>query len=130
MTLDEMMARMGFTPTDLGPYVSQLRVLTARRMSEGMVNASSGTWADECYERDERGFITGYKISAEERARAFLEVEWEMEHGHSCLIEMVDSLTWRRWYRFPAWVRDRVRSAGMAYRVWRDRKNANPYAMR
>lgn len=121
MNANQMMERMGFPTTERGPYVTQLRALVARQVSEGMLNRSGGTWAEECYERDANGFITGYKISHEERARTFLECEWAIENGHCHEIRNIDD------YR-P--IGDRWRKFLMDLRILRDKilGRKNPFA--
>lgn len=144
MDVDQMMARMGFSAEDRGPYVTLLRENVARQAGKGMIGRSAGSWAEEAYQRDENGFIVGYAISAEERARAMLEVDWHVEHGHSCERKLVDSgpfgwsfdtatMRWKLQVRprlLLPWLGDRCRELGMRFRIWRDRLAGvkNPYA--
>jgi hypothetical protein len=135
-TLDEMMGHMGFAPTDTGPNVTNLRKIVARQMSEGMVNRSAGTWAPE------HG-PAGMNLPAEERARAFLEIEWAMAQGYSCEVKCIDRpFGWRfyfkedkwryeiKWSRIPVWLGDRWRSIVLDAKVLGDRLRGkhNPYA--
>lgn len=119
MNLDQMMSRMGFEPTDTGPYVSDLRKLVKRQMSEGMVNRSAGTWAPKYG-------LAGNRLSPEERARCFLEVEWEMEHGHSYEVKNLDS----GWKRPASKFGDIFRALGFHLRTARSRLlgQRNPYS--
>lgn len=71
-SLDEMMAGMGFATSDIGPNVTELRVIVGHQIDNGLINRSAGTWAPE------HG-PAGMKLSAEERAAAFLEVESAIE---------------------------------------------------
>lgn len=149
MTDDERAAfimehRMGFPPSETGPHVTALRALVRKQVSEGLINRSGGTWADECYRRDENGFIIGYAISAEERARVLLEWDWEIEHGHSRCMSLLDCapVMWRfdtctmRWrlefaprYLKP-WLQDRWSYIPYQWRRWRNRNLKNPYRAR
>lgn len=136
MDLDQMMARMGFSPTDNGRYVTDLRKLVRRQISEGMINRSAGSWAPE------HG-LGGMRLPAEERARAFLEMEWELAQGHSYEVKCFDRpFGWRyhlkrdQWRyeivfsKIPAWLGDRWRSFRMTLRARGSRLlgNRNPYA--
>ena len=136
MTLDQMMEHMGFPATETGPYVTELRAVVARQISEGVVYRSGGSWAERCFDKE-----GNWTISHEERARELLAVEWEIQNAHSCRVECVDPIIWRsynvrtgersvrvRWHMIPAWCRDQFRRAGMRYRVWRNRNTTNPYA--
>lgn len=138
MTPEQLMLNIGFPPTETGPYVTELREHIARQMAYGMTNRSAGTFAEECYARDENRFITGYNISPEERARAMLEMDWAMENGHSYRTECIDPpIGWRynvktmrrtlkvRWSRLLPWVGDRFREAAMRWRIRRG--GQNPY---
>lgn len=129
-TTDEIMTRMGFQPNDPNPYVAALRKVVERQISEGMVTRSYGSWAPGNH-------------SDEVRAKAFLEVEWEMQHGHSYRQEVMDStpIDWRFntktmcWHleikprRLLPWLGDRCRETAMHFRIWRDRLMGarNPY---
>ena len=112
-TLDEMMARMGFTATDTGPHVTDLRKLVARQMSEGMTNRSAGTWAPGDH-------------SAEDRAQAFLEMEWAIQQGHCYEVRNLDS----GWSRPASMIGDWFRLMGFHFRKMRSRLlgRRNPYA--
>lgn len=122
-TVDQMMERMGFPTTETGPYVTELRTVVARQISEGMIDRSA------------------------ERARVFLEVEWEIQHGHSCQITLIDSRpiewafntkTMRHCLRFrprliAPWLGDRWRELRMKVSVWNDRyilRRVNPYNLK
>lgn len=76
-TLDEMMTKMGFNPGDTGPNVTELRKLVERQMQEGLVNRSAGSWAPGNH-------------TAEDRAKAFLEVEKALASGD---YEEIDPMT-------------------------------------
>ncbi len=129
-TLDQIMERMGFPATETGPYVTQLRALVARQMSQGMVERSAGSWAGD--------------FDCETRAKAFLAVEWAIEHGHCHQTECLDSFPITRYYstrdmrwhysfrprRIMPWLRDRVRLLGFHWRTKRDwlLGRSNPFA--
>lgn len=138
LTASEMMLKMGFPPSETGPYVTELRALIERKSAEGRVGCSGVTWADECYELDDAGFITGYKISHEDRAKAMLEMEWAVDNGHSYRVSTVDPIICRtfntttmrrgirvRWSSILPWVGDRWKETMMNIRVWHGGKN--PY---
>lgn len=82
--LDEMMYEMGFLSTDTGPNVTELREIVDRQMKNGLTYRSAGTWSHEC------GYA-GMKLSAEDRAAAFLEIEKAIEAGRFVEIGPVDS---------------------------------------
>lgn len=111
-TLDEMMARMGFAPTDTGPFVTELRALIARQMSQGMVDRSAGTWAPG-------------EHTAEDRARTLLQVEWAMEHGHAHEVKNIDE----DWSEPLTMIGDKLREGAFHLRVMRDKVlgRRNPY---
>lgn len=113
MTLEQMMARMGFEPTDTGPYVTELRKLVERQMAEGLVSRSAGTWAPGNH-------------SAEDRARAFLAHEWSMQQGHSHLVKNFD----RGWSEPLTMIGDWFRELGFHLRMLRSKilRRRNPYA--
>ena len=129
--------RMGFPPTATGPYVTALRALVRKQVANGMTNRSGGSWDTENH--------PDIWQQHEERARCILEWDWEIEHGHSCRVELVDSgpinkrfdTDTMRWYwRFRPqlirpWIADRCRSVWMTIRVWWDRgvmRRRNPYS--
>ena len=123
MTGEELMLQMGFPESECGHFVSKLRLLMNQKAEQGTSRVSGGTWADECYERDDNGFIVGYKISHEERARSFLEMWWAIDHGHSHQVEIVDGFRWRN---FLSCLRDKMREAAMHWRI--RRSGQNPYS--
>lgn len=146
MTDDERAAfilehRMGFPPSETGRYVSELRAHVRKQVSEGMCLRSGGTWSDECYTRDGNGFITGFSISHEDRARAILQMDWEMERGRSRCMNLVDSapimwrfntrtMCWRLEFApryIKPWLQDRFGWFGYRWRTWRNRNLKNPY---
>lgn len=110
MTLEQMMTRMGFEPTDTGPYVTELRKLVERQMAEGLISRSAGTWGNH---------------SAEDRARAFLAQEWSMQQGHSYRIENID----RDWSEPLTMIGDWFRGLGFHLRMLRSKllRRRNPY---
>lgn len=120
---EEIMLRMGFPETEDGHYVTLFRAMIAREVECGMVDHSYGTWAGD--------------ISCEERAKMFLALDWARRRGHQCRVELIDRLTWRRFWRrkdkvemLAAWTRDGVRRAVVSFRVWRDKyvlRLRNPY---
>lgn len=111
-TLDQMMSRMGFETTDTGPYVTELRAVVARQMSEGLISRSAGTWAPGNH-------------SAEDRARAFLAYEWSMQQWHSYRVENID----RDWSEQLTMIGDRIREVGFHFRMLRSKllRRRNPY---
>ena len=111
-----IMLRMGFPDTERGPFVTELRTLIRRQVSEGLVNRSGGSWAP--------GAET---LTYEERAKHLLAWEWEIQHGHSYRVEAIDGLHRRA---VLPWLRDRAREFALDIRLWWDRKvmkTANPY---
>lgn len=135
-----IMLKMGFPPTETGPFVSELRAKIVKQVAEGLVNRSGGSWAEGCYERDEEGHAVGWKISHEERARSLLEMEWSIEKGHAYEVKAIDppihwtfsTSTMRRgirvhWSLLLPWVGDRFRELAMVLRIRRGGKN--PYSL-
>lgn len=134
-----IMYRMGFSEADTGPMVTELRTLIKRQVSQGLVNRSAGTWAPE------HG-LAGMKLSPEERARVFLEVEWELEQLHSCEVKCMDPVWgWKYDFKKEKWkfffrgdrlipkVGDGWRQFRMDCRVFWNKRvlgRANPYARR
>lgn len=133
-----IMVRMGFAPADVGQNVSALRKEIGRQVREhGLTDRSDGTWAPEHGPR-------GMKLSAEDRARAFLELEWELAQGHYCKQSIIDPpFGWRcdllrkKWrYEIvfsdvPTWIGDCWRSGWLSLRVWFKRRvlrRRNPYS--
>lgn len=132
-TTEEIMTRMGFRSDELGPHVAELRKVVDRQISEGLQNRSYGSWAPGDH-------------TDEVRAKAFLEAEWAMQHGHCCEVKCMDStpIDWRfstktmRWHleikprRLLPWLGDRCREMAMHYRIWRDYLlgRSNPYRTR
>lgn len=130
MRVEDVMRQMNFSPSDKGPYVTQLRRLVCRQVAEGMVRRSAGTWAHDDF-------------SAEERAKAFLAAEWSMSNGHAHQVECLDcfpinrkfSTKDMRWHyyvrpdRIAPWVRDQIRVLGYHARILRDRivGHTNPF---
>lgn len=125
----EIMERMGFPPDDNGPYVTALRKVVERQVSEGMMNRSYGSWAPGNH-------------SNEVRAREFLKVDWEMQHAHCHEVKCFDGFisptfnaqtmrhgTRIRWRYFFPWLGDHWRSFACDLRIWRDRVRGvrNPY---
>lgn len=118
---EQIMLDMGFPESEQGPYVTELRKVIAEQVSHGLVRRSGGTWAPECF--DEKGAWT---ISHEDRARAFLEVEWEMKHGHTAEVKNLDG----GWDYPLSKLGDLWRRLLMDLRVWRDKVllgRVNPY---
>lgn len=109
---DQIMLEMGFPETERGPYSTELRALVCRQVSEGLRRRSAGTWA-----RDD--------IPCEERAKAFLAVEWEFAHGHAHEVKAIGGFAWDN---IPAWIGDRLRELRFHWRKWQNRKLINPYA--
>jgi hypothetical protein len=136
MTDDERSAfimehRMGFPPSETGPFVTALRAKVREQVAEGLTNRSGGTWAtDEIWHQHE------------ERARCILEMEWSIDRGHYHQTEVFDcypinrrfNTRTMRWHyefrpdRIMPWVRDQIRLVGYHWRKWRDRKLVNPYS--
>lgn len=113
MNLDQMMIRMGFEPTDTGPYVTELRVLIAKQMANGLISRSGGTWAPGNH-------------SAEDRARAFLAHEWSMQQGHFYRVDNMD----HDWSEPLTMIADTFRRLGFHLRMLRTKilRRRNPYA--
>lgn len=133
--VDIIMAQMGFTPYDTGPYVTELRAVMAKKVERGLRRASAGTFA---------GHLGS--IPAEERARAHLAMNWEIEQGMTYRVDCIDGKPWgwtfsvvdmkRRWRiqwkRIPAWLGDRRREAVFRLKRWWTRKvlkRVNPYSL-
>lgn len=127
---------MGFLPEHSGPNVQALREVIARRVSNGLTYMSAGSWSPGCGP-------AGMNLTPEERARAFLAIEWAQENGHSYLVKVPDppihwtfnTKTMRRgirihWSQIVPWIGDRFRELAFLWRVRRDRRNGrcNPYA--
>lgn len=133
--VDLVMAEMGFTPFDTGPYVTELRGVMAEKVERGLRRASAGTFP---------GVLSS--ITAEERARAHLAMNWEIAQGMTYRVDCIDGKPWgwtfnavtmkRRWrikwqYILP-WLGDRRREAGFLVRRWWRRKvlkQVNPYSL-
>jgi hypothetical protein len=113
MTLDQMMLRKGFEPTDTGPYVTELRKITIRQMSEGLTNASYGSWAPG-------------EHSAEDRAKALLELDWAIQQGHYHEVKNLDS----GWRRPISKIGDMFREFGYNFRKQRSKRLGlkNPFS--
>jgi hypothetical protein len=134
---ETIMTRMGFSDSDNGPMVSELRNEIVEQVRDrGLVSRSAGTWAPECGP-------AGRNLSAEERARAHLEVEWALSHGYCSEMKCLDRPWGKRinvrtmkrtyyivWDDLPVWAGDRWRSAKMKARIAWDRLRGirNPYA--
>jgi hypothetical protein len=134
---DVIMKRMGFEPSDEGRMVSRLRGEIARQVHEhGLVNRSAGTWAPEYGP-------AGMFLGSEERARAFLEMEWSLARGYSSEVKCLDRPWGRKrdlkkgrtyyfvdWKDIPVWFGDRWRSFKMDLRIAFDRLRGirNPYS--
>lgn len=134
---DLIMRQMGFGPDDEGPLVSKLRGEMARQVHEhGLIRRSAGTWAPE------HG-LAGMNLSQEERARAFLEVEWIIARGYTSEVRCLDRpFGWRynfkrdkwkyeiAWSDILVWLGDRWRLFRLDCRVGWDRLRGirNPYA--
>ena len=141
MTDDErteaIMARMGFRPDDDGPMVTALRKEMRHQVQDhGLVNRSGGSWAPQY------GF-NGMLLPPEQRARAFLEVEWSLAQGYHCEVKCMDRpwgkrtdvRTMKRTYfvkldDVPVWLRDRWRSFLLDIRIRWDKLRGirNPYS--
>jgi hypothetical protein len=113
ITLDHMMKRMGFDPADTGPYATELRKMVARQMANGMTDRSAGTWAPGDH-------------SAEDRARALLEVEYAIERGHFYEVRNIDG----DWSRPASMIGDGWRRTMLRFRVAKDKLlgRRNPYS--
>lgn len=127
-TANEIMLRMGFPDTETGPYVTELRKLIEKQVSEGLRNRSAGTWVGN--------------HSHEERARIFLMAEWNIQQGYAYKVKVIDPPIRRvidlktmkrrwviKWHRLPAWLGDKLRAKRSRLRMWRDRVLGiqNPY---
>lgn len=130
-TADDIMNKMGFPASEQGHYVTLLRASIERQVRDhGLAGASYGSWAGN--------------PDAEERARAFLEVEWAIAHGHSYQTECLDDFPINRYFstrdmrwhyefkpcRIAPWLRDQWRVLWFHFRVTRDRLlgRTNPFA--
>lgn len=83
--LEHIMWQMGFYPQDSGgPNVTKLRGMIARQIENGLVGASAGTWAPECGP-------AGMKLSPEERAAAWIELQEAIDAGHYTELDFKDS---------------------------------------
>lgn len=116
---DSIMLSYGFQPEDTGPFVQQMRREIRTQVANGLYSAHA-LWAGNG--------------TPEQRARAWLEVEWEVRHGGAYRVKAMGGLigrsfnieTGERRYRIKwAWFGDRLRQArARARRVWAGR---NPY---
>jgi len=91
-----------------------LRGSIAIQIKEGLHRRGATFWVDN-------------SISYEEKARAILEVDWEIAHGYSYRTEAIDGFDARN--PWP-WVGDRIREAAMKIRIfWRKTilRQRNPY---
>lgn len=143
LTTEENMANLGFRPEDHGPYVTELRVLVAKKVSEGMMRMAHPTWS---WSFDQ---MLGNEVDippAEERAKALLAFWWHVGRQHTARREAIDPIVQRyrtvqemidkkpgkvevKWRRIPAWTRDRLRLGRMKALVWWDKIRGirNPY---
>lgn len=128
-----LMTRMGFSDADCGPHVEKLRADVLRYVGRGL-NGFHVDWS--CPVTTE---------TAEIRALAILDVEWEIEHGHCCTTEVLDcypinrrfSTRDMRWHyefrpdRIMPLIRDVLRRAVMHLCIWRDSAlgRKNPYRL-
>lgn len=130
LTAEQIARSMGFPDDANGPYVTAFRALLREQVADGMTHRSGGTWAsDEIWD------------DHEERARCFLEIDWDIKQGHSCRVELLDVApiqwsfnikTMRRVLRvrpklIPAWFRDHYRRLAMQWQIWRTRNEVNPW---
>lgn len=102
-----IMMRMGFSEP-YGPYAAQLRDLTEKQVRErGLRMRGGGTWAGD--------------VDNETRARAILEMEWNLSRGHCARCMNIDKWT----------VGDALCRLGMNWRIFRDKyilRLRNPYS--
>ena len=122
----DLAEKLGFLPTDSGPYVTELRALLEKKQRAGLrnINASFST-----------------SLDAESRARALLSRDWEISHGAAYRVENVDGLirknynlstgknTWKL-NRPLAYFRDRYRKIKTSVYLFWSRKilrHTNPY---
>lgn len=82
--LDDIMWGMGFTAAQKGPNVTKLRSIMAKQIENGLKFHSAGTWALE------HG-PAGMKLSPEERAAAFIEVQEAIDAGQYTELDFADS---------------------------------------
>ena len=103
--INTIMANIGFLETDNGPYVTELRDMLANKGMNNM-GISWGPRADQ--------------MSAEDRAKSLLSVEWGIRRGHShCVYDLDARIDWRS---LPSRLK-------MYLCIWRDRLFfPNPYA--
>ena len=82
------MRGLGFSDEDRGPMVDELR-----QAMKGTINAGV-SWGPEAH-----------KMTAEERAAMFLDIQWAIERGHSNRVELLDStpIDWRYNLRRDSW---------------------------
>lgn len=127
---EQIMLRMGFPEDASGPYVTALRALIREQVADGMTDRSGGSWATDEMWSDHEG-----------RARCFLEIDWDIKHGHSHRVELLDTApimwrfntrTMRRHLEFrPSlilpWLRDHYRRLAMHWHTWRTRNEVNPW---
>lgn len=86
LSVDQMMAVMGFSPDDVGPNVSELRSTIAKQLDNGLIWRSAGTWSPECGP-------AGMKLSPEQRAEAFLEIDKAVAEGR-CTTISPEKIDW------------------------------------
>ncbi len=154
--VDLIMAEMGFTPFDTGPYVTELRGVVAEKVERGMIYTSAGTGLTperpigSVREIIVEGLIVPVTLvgrvrgSAELRAKERLAMNWEIEQGMTYRVDCIDGTPWgwsfnavtmkRRWRvqwrQVLPWLGDRRREAVfLVKRWWRRRvlKQVNPY---
>jgi hypothetical protein len=82
--VDDIMLGMGFAVADIGPNVTKLRSLIAGQIEKGLRYHSAGTWGPE------HG-PAGMKLSPEERASSFIEVQEAIDAGNYTELDFVDS---------------------------------------
>jgi len=113
---EKIMLRMGFPETETGPYVTKLRENIRRQVAGGMRNRSGGSWAPGAE-----------KLTAEQRAKELLALDWEIEHGHSYRVECLDGPHSLK--DVLPWLGDLWRNAAMKVRMLKHRVlgQTNPY---
>lgn len=114
VSAEEIIRHMGFPDTECGPFVTALRASVAKQVADGMTNRSGGTWAPGNH-------------SYEDRAKALLAWDWELEHGHHYRVEAIDGFAWDN---IPHWLGDKWRYSLMEIRAFINRKilrKINPY---
>lgn len=131
-TLEQQMARFGIPESERGPFVTELRARTARKLAEGMVMQSAGSCTDAFW-----------ALSYEEQAKARLAWDWELDNLHSYRVEAIDGVMWRSydasigkfstrilWRNIFPWIGDQWRKMLCDVRIFWHRKilgNVNPY---